>query len=60
MPSHFDRFRLLSNGGRIRNESNKFMTFRRYESEEPTIVGPGEEKQLPDWPDIIIDVQQPD
>lgn len=57
MPSHFDRFRLL-NDNRMRNESPKYMHLRGEEWEEPVIVPPGEEAELPKSPagETIVDV----
>lgn len=61
MPSHFDRFRLLNDGGhrRIRNESFKSIYVRAEEGDEPIVVPPGEELPLPESPagETILDVE---
>lgn len=62
MPSHFDRFRFLNGGGRVRNESDKVVQFRAFEEDPPIEVPPGEEADIPSTPegDFIMDVMIPE
>lgn len=58
MPSHFDRFRLLNNGSRLKNEGDKPVYVRAFEEETPIVVPPGAELVVPKTPegDTIIEV----
>lgn len=47
MPIHFDRFRLLNRGSRIRNESDKVLYLRAEEPDMPVVVPPEGEAPLP-------------
>lgn len=59
MPSHFDRFRLLNGGSRIRNESDKNLFIKSEEPEEGMILSPGMEMDLPYSPigEVIVEVE---
>lgn len=62
MPSHFDRFRLLNDGGnrRFRNESEKMVYLRPGDDGQPPVsVAPGEEWPLPESPEgeTLIEVE---
>jgi len=62
MPMHFDRFRLLNNGRKLRNES-EHPVFVQAEDASPQIpVAPGEEVHLPYSYEggCIIEIQQDD
>jgi len=58
MPSHFDRFRLLNGGNRIRNESYKPILVKAKEEDPPIEIPPGGAEDLPQSPEgeTIIDV----
>jgi len=53
MPSHFDRFRFLNDpGGRnIKNESEKMIYVKAFETDPPIHVPPGSTMPLPETPE---------
>jgi hypothetical protein len=61
MPSHFDRFRLLNGGSRLRNESDKVVYAKAEEPDEPIGISPGTELDLPFSPsgECILELEFP-
>jgi hypothetical protein len=57
VPIHFDRFRLLNEETRFRNESQKVVFIYGGVEPDPIPVRPGEEVELPTGEEILLEVE---